>query len=263
MLITRAAARRPDAAIRALFAAGEQGAWYDPADWSTLYQDGAGTQPVTAVGQPVGKMLDKSGRGNHATQSTQVNRPTLQQDAGGRYYLSFDGVNGCLQTASIDFSGTDKATIFAGLRKLSDAAIGMVCELTADATTGNGFYMAAPGSGATYRLACGSPSSQVLSTAAFVAPITNVLTATYDKAQASAVAAMSLRVNGAQNAVSESVAGDPAGNFANGVLYIGRRAGSSLPFSGNLYGLIIRGALPNASQIAQAEAFINQRTGAY
>ena len=46
--------------IRALFAAGEQGVWYDPADFSTLFQDSAGTTPVTAVGQPVGLVLDKS-----------------------------------------------------------------------------------------------------------------------------------------------------------------------------------------------------------
>ena len=43
-----------------LFAAGEQGAWYDPSDLSTLFQDAAGTTPVTAVEQPVGLMLDKS-----------------------------------------------------------------------------------------------------------------------------------------------------------------------------------------------------------
>ena len=43
-----------------LFAAGEQGAWYDPSDYSTLFQDSAGTTPVTAVEQSVGLMLDKS-----------------------------------------------------------------------------------------------------------------------------------------------------------------------------------------------------------
>jgi len=43
-----------------LFAAGEQGAWYDPSDFSTMFQDSAGTTPVTADGQPVGLILDKS-----------------------------------------------------------------------------------------------------------------------------------------------------------------------------------------------------------
>ena len=45
---------------RQLFDAGEQGAWYDPTDLRTLFQDSAGTTPVTAVEQPVGLMLDKS-----------------------------------------------------------------------------------------------------------------------------------------------------------------------------------------------------------
>lgn len=45
---------------RSLFSTGAQGAWYDPSDRSTLFQDAAGTTPVTAVEQPVGLMLDKS-----------------------------------------------------------------------------------------------------------------------------------------------------------------------------------------------------------
>ena len=43
-----------------LFTTGVNGAWYDPSDLTTLYQDAAGATPVTAVGQPVGLMLDKS-----------------------------------------------------------------------------------------------------------------------------------------------------------------------------------------------------------
>jgi len=49
-----------DAAIAALFSSGEEGAWYDPSDLTTLYQDAAGSTPVTGTGQPVGLMLDKS-----------------------------------------------------------------------------------------------------------------------------------------------------------------------------------------------------------
>lgn len=42
-----------------LFAAGEQGVWYDPSDFSTMFQDTAGTTPVTATGQSVALLLDK------------------------------------------------------------------------------------------------------------------------------------------------------------------------------------------------------------
>jgi hypothetical protein len=52
-----------DAVIKALFASSEQGAWYDPSDLSTMFQDSSGTAPVTADGQPVGLILDKS-KGN-------------------------------------------------------------------------------------------------------------------------------------------------------------------------------------------------------
>ena len=46
--------------VNSLFANDEEGAWYDPSDLSTLFQDIAGTTPVTAAGQPVGLLLDKS-----------------------------------------------------------------------------------------------------------------------------------------------------------------------------------------------------------
>jgi len=64
--------------IADLFASSEQGAWYGPSDLSTLFQDSAGTTPVTTAGQPVGLMLDKSGNANHATQATAAARPTYQ-----------------------------------------------------------------------------------------------------------------------------------------------------------------------------------------
>ena len=49
--------------IKSLFSNGEQGFAYDPNDpndLSTMFQNASGTVPVTAVGQPVGLMLDKS-----------------------------------------------------------------------------------------------------------------------------------------------------------------------------------------------------------
>jgi len=64
--------------IAGLFASSEQGAWYDPSDKGTLFQDSTGTTPVTTAGQPVGLMLDKSGNGNHATQATAARRLTYQ-----------------------------------------------------------------------------------------------------------------------------------------------------------------------------------------
>ena len=73
-----------------LFSGGEQGAWYDPSDLATLYQDSAGTTPVATDGDPVGLMLDKSGNGNHATQSSSDLKPIYRTD-GTLHWLEFDG----------------------------------------------------------------------------------------------------------------------------------------------------------------------------
>lgn len=109
---------------RRLFRAGEQGVWYDPSDLSTLFQDAAGTAPVTGVEQPVGLMLDKSGRGNHASQPTTTARPILRATSGGSgllYYLDFDGVDDFMDAGTLDFSAATQSVAVIGVEKLSDA----------------------------------------------------------------------------------------------------------------------------------------------
>ena len=96
-----------------LFANGEQGVWFDPSDISTLFQDVAGTIPVTADGDPVGLIRDKSGNGNHAIQTVSAARPTYRTD-GVLHWLEFDGVDDYLgvpdSIANIHSSGA--ATTF-------------------------------------------------------------------------------------------------------------------------------------------------------
>lgn len=75
-----------------LFTGGKQGVFLDPSDLTTLFQDSAGTVPVTVNGDPVGKVLDKSGNGNHATQTISASRPTYRTD-GILHWLAFDGVD--------------------------------------------------------------------------------------------------------------------------------------------------------------------------
>ena len=56
-----------------LFAAGEQGVWYDNSDFTTLFQDAAGTTPVTGYEQFVGLRLDKSKAGVGTNGAKRVN----------------------------------------------------------------------------------------------------------------------------------------------------------------------------------------------
>lgn len=128
-----------------LFAASEGGWWLDPSDLSTMFQDSAGTIPVTAAGQPVGRINDKSGRGNHFIQATNANRPTLQVDGGGRYYLEGDGINDVLRPAAAVAAGSStKAQIIIGLRT-NTLASAMAVATSNDVSAGSASPSAFPG----------------------------------------------------------------------------------------------------------------------
>lgn len=99
--------------IALMFNSGETGAWYDPFDTSTLFQDAAGTISVTADGDPVGYMGDKSGNGNHCIQSDADKRPIYRTD-GTLHWLEFDGVNDFLTVAAPSFKIDKMTTMFAG-----------------------------------------------------------------------------------------------------------------------------------------------------
>ena len=70
--------------------------WLDGSDATTLFQDVAGTTPVTATGNPVALWKDKSGNGNHATAWAGPNSaPTYTASAlGGKSALTFNGSQG-------------------------------------------------------------------------------------------------------------------------------------------------------------------------
>ena len=249
--------------IKSLFSLGEQGFAYDPNDLTTLYQDAAGSIPVTAAGQPVGLIKDKSGRNNHASQTVSASRPILQRNATtGAYYLAFDGVDDFLQTNNIDFTATDKVSLFAGVRKLSDAATGLVCELS-NSTDANrrAFALFAPSaSGANHynfrsfgTLPVTSAGTAI--TKAFPAPNSAVLTA---KGSIS-LDICTLNINSTVKV--EDAADQGAGNYGNYPLYIGRRGGTSIPFNGHLFSLIGIGHLTSASETAALEKVIAKNTG--
>ena len=380
-----------------LFRNAEQGVWYDPSDFSTLFQDSAGTTPVTAVGQPVGLILDKSkglvlgaelvtnggfdtnitgwsqttgaiqwdngtllagtgatgratqtltlvsGRtylisvsktagaladaiirfgtdatgatgsvlaitnlgigtytyrvpataatmyisvgsltssnfdnisvkelpGNHATQATAASRPILKQDANGKYYLLFDGVDDSLSTASIDFTSTDKMTVFAGVRKLSDAATGSIVEtFNPLATIGNTFSITGPQTAAANfavgMIESGAVYGVGLATT-FASPVTKIVTGIFDRSATGNAGKVKARINSIVQTLdfTGSAGTLTTGNFTARPLYVGRRGGAERAFNGHLYSLIVRGAQSSDSQIVSAESYVNSKTGAY
>lgn len=257
--------RAHDAAPRAgfsplwLFQAGEAGFWYDPSDMSTQFQDSAGTTPVTAAGQPVGKINDKSGRGNHLVQATAASRPTLQQDGSGYWHWLFDGVDdGWAMAGNADFSATDKVTVFAGVYKASDVAAGAVVELTANSsTTPASFGLIAPLTPASDNFqfrSFGTVQATKLR-AGFAAPVSAVATGVGDIAGDSC----DLRINGVATAPVTTDQG--TGNYSSAALNIGRRSGGTLPFNGRIYSLIGRGVTTDAATLTRVERHVGQKMG--
>lgn len=153
--------------------------------------------------------------------------------------------------------GTDKVTLFSGVTKLSDAALGMMTELTTGGVAGS-FYVLAPNGAASpaYQWrSSGTILVNVDSPATYAAPITNVLTGIGNISGDVAT----IRLNGTQAATSSADQG--TGTYASALLYVGRRAGTSLQFNGRLFQLVIRGAATDSVTVGNAERWVGQLTG--
>jgi hypothetical protein len=190
--------------------------------------------------------------GSSATAYQKVGLTSDVTESGKRdcWGLLADGSDDSLITTSVDFSSTDKMTVMAGLRKLSDAALGVVCELSVNQENNNGtFSLFTPDSTATsgqngfYAKGTSLRSARTV----IAAPNTSVYTGAASISDDSTV----LRRNGN---VAESTALDlGTGNYGNYSLYIGSRAGTSFRFNGILYTLIVRGAATPTGTIADFE----------
>ena len=191
-----------------------------------------------------------------------VNTSTDYDTVGFKPYLSFNGTSSSMQTNSIDFTYTDKMFVSAGVRKLSDAAFGMIAELSNNISNNNGSFSLSAGNlstgapayaGATKGTSFGSAQTSNN----YPAPITNTLTTDGDISGDSFV----IRVNGTQAAISTADQG--TGNYGNYPLYLGARAGTSLFANIRFYGLVAAGKQVSAAEITSTETYLNQRTGAF
>lgn len=238
------------------------GPLWDFSDMGTMYQDSAGTQPVTAFGQPVGRVLDKIGKWPALIQPTAINRPIYALDANGKPSLSFNGTNQWMQTSgNLDLSGTDKLTVVAGVRKLSPS-IGMLTETGASGAGTPGFYVASGIDGGYAGWTSLGRGSAVGATNQITGinstyPKSAVITVTHD------IAASLSKIRENTTAGTDATGDKGTGNFRSQVQYVGTRAGTSIFFNGNIHALCIRASLSTQPEIDLLERFANARAGAF
>ena len=167
-------------------------------------------------------------------------------------------------TSSINFTGTSKATVWAGVRKLSDAAATIVeiANINSDSVftllasgyeNRSGSYGPA-GSLGTYGNA-GALSSALLTT---------VQEVSYSANGTIASDFIAVKINGVFRKYVPDVL-QPASDrkFSNSPLYLFAHNQSSLFLSGLAGPIIVRGAQSSAAEIANAEAWINAQQKVY
>lgn len=248
--------------IRKLFANNEQGFAYDPNDLTTMFQDAAGTVPVTGVGQPVGLIKDKSGRGNHASQTTSAARPILRQNAvTGAYYLEFDGADDHLIVPK------------GNLRFLHDGsgASGFISFTSQDGVyntllnTGNLAQAVAVG----YALAQDNRSAgrliNVISNGSGTLLVNNSVAVGYTPNSCvvsfkNKTGTHELRRNGLMIISSGSEVGAPSQEVSTNDLWIGR-ALSGLTLKGRIYNLLVVSRLTTENETSMIELELAKRAG--
>lgn len=93
--------------------------WFDFSDLTTLFQDDAGTTPVTADAQTIGMVTDKSGNNRHALQATALRRPVYKANIqNGKSVSRYDLSTALASTFGATFSQPNTIFIVAKITTL-------------------------------------------------------------------------------------------------------------------------------------------------
>ena len=255
-----------------LFANGEVGLIYEIRDISTLFQDAEGAIPVTADGQPVGKILDKSGNGYHATQSVASKRPTYR-DVDGVQWIEFDGIDDFLQFPNHPFTFTGGITVLSAFSKIG--SFNIYETLFAAGTTGNrdanreksmAFQIGnniilgnnRPHLATDIWTPSGVKGSTTIIAESDLVASWNTPNWSTHRTQGN----IKIRLDGADETVSPYNNDDPV-SLNSGPAYIGVFDNSVLAsslFQGKIYGLIVRGITSTAQEVTDTEEYLTALT---
>ena len=175
-------------------------------------------------------------------------------------YLAFD-TDKWMVTNTIT-PGTDKAQVFVGVNKFGTASYPVLVELGTGGSGGFVWHGNGLNSSTAY-FANYSPPNAVafFSDGGINQPYVGALL--LDRAGTTgALSEIAFRKNGvAISGTQDGSNPDSTGNYLAYPLYIGRRGGTTLPFNGHLYSLIVRfGSNLSAARISAAEVWVSDKT---
>jgi hypothetical protein len=237
-----------------LFREGGEGVWYDPSDLTTLFQED-GTTPAVVDGV-VGKVLDKSGNGNHLIQTDASKCPILRYN-GTSYYLDFDGANdGMASAAAIDFTGTDAMSVFAGARKTDNARNQTIFELSNSIGSKDGSFRVFCNAANLWASQTKGTVANSIFTTSVGANDLSVLTGVSDISTPSHL----FRRNGIQVGANTNTIG--TGTYGNWALYVGsRNNGGQAVLDGAIFSIVIIGRVCTTDEINSVENYIALKSG--
>lgn len=223
-----------------LFSSGQAGGWYDPSDLSSMWQDSAGTI-AAAVDSPVGKIDDKSGRGNHLVQATSAARPILRL-ATGYYYLEFDGVDDLLDK-TLGTAIAQPYSRVSSLRQVSWASNDYI------------FTGATSAAGGLIQLGA-SPELQIYAGTAFVASNTNLAVGVNGVvSEAFNGASSSLTINN-----GTATTGNPGSASATNIA-VGALSGGSFYSNVRIYGHLVRAGTFTSQELSDLRTYMAGKAG--
>ena len=247
-----------------LFANGEQGAWYDPSDLTTVFQPDGTTPTVPWVSgtvtdaNRVGKLVDKSrANGHDLIQTSSAKCPTLVS-AGGLYYLDFDGDDGLRTTLDLPFgtNTVNEMSVFAATEFETGGSAQNVLELSNNIGSSTGAFRIFITSGNIVRSIQKGTTATTAQTTAVSIPYKSVLSSVADISAPSHL----FRSNG--SVVQDLVTPLGTGNYEDHPLNIGSRSnGGSSQLDGKIYGVVIVGKKADSVEIANTEAYLASKSG--
>lgn len=245
--------------INDLFGAGQQGGLYSSKPVvdgvQVLWQDAAGTTPVTADGNPVGRRDDLSGNGNHQTQSTAAGKPLYRTD-GTLHWLEYDGVDDSTRSGVV-VPSDNVAQLFSGYTADASTADNIQFIINMGGTSNGALWIEArDGQDRAQYLNDGTLVSAAQSSLSF--PRTRVLTGLFSHDAPYA----SLRVDGQQ--VAENTSGITGGTFTetSGIASGVQENADTRYLDGRSYVDIVRfGAELSESDLIRVEQYIADMQG--